>query len=447
MTSPDDAIDVAVGVVQRPDGAVLLGQRPPGKPYAGWWEFPGGKLERGESVHAALVRELDEELGLRVQASCPWVVRRFVYPHATVRLHFRRVLEFDGVPRGREGQAFAWCSPGAIDRAPLLPATVPVIGWLALPATCIRSSAATMGVGPFVDALESWLRAGSVRLLALDEPDLPPDEFDALFHPVLRLCRAHSARLVVASRHADSFARAAGGVLLGADALRTAVRRPDPPLAIARARDASDVARASSLGFDAVWIDPPTDGVEASAAALALLVSQTGLPAYAGEGWAVDSRSATGAGAHGTVRTVDSPKEEETMELAALQSMLEPMFPGLMGVRLEVADPDRVVATLPVRPDLCTAGGTLHGGAFMAFADTLGALATVLNMPEGARTTTIESKTNFLSGAPVGTIVRAECTPLHKGRTTMVWQTVIGSESGKRCAVVIQTQLVMPGAG
>lgn len=135
-----------------------------------------------------------------------------------------------------------------------------------------------------------------------------------------------------------------------------------------------------------------------------------------------------------------------TLDLQTLQSMLDPVFPGLMGIALEIAEPDRVVARMTVRPDLCTTGSILHGGAFMAFADTIGAVATVLNMPKGARTTTIESKTNFLSGAPAGSVVRAECTPLHKGRTTMVWQTVITAESGKRCAVVIQTQLVMPAA-
>lgn len=132
-------------------------------------------------------------------------------------------------------------------------------------------------------------------------------------------------------------------------------------------------------------------------------------------------------------------------DMHAIQAQLAPLFPGLMGIQLEQADPDKVVATMVVRPDLCTAGSTLHGGAFMAFADTIGAVATVLNMPAGARTTTIESKTNFFSGAPVGATIRAECTPLHKGRTTMVWQTVISSDAGKRCAMVIQTQLVIPG--
>ena len=102
------------------------------------------------------------------------------------------------------------------------------------------------------------------------------------------------------------------------------------------------------------------------------------------------------------------------MDLQAMKALLAPLFPGLMGIELEEASAERVVATMRVRPDLCTAGSTLHGGAFMAFADTLGAVATVLNLPAGARTTTIESKTNFLGGAPAGTTVRAETTPIHK---------------------------------
>jgi len=132
------------------------------------------------------------------------------------------------------------------------------------------------------------------------------------------------------------------------------------------------------------------------------------------------------------------------MNLQAMKARLMPLFPGLMGVELVEISPERVLATMKVRPDLCTAGETLHGGAFMAFADTLGAVATVVNLPEGARTTTIESKTNFLGGAPVGSTVSAETTALHRGRTTMVWQTRITGETGKLCALVIQTQLVIP---
>ena len=127
-----------------------------------------------------------------------------------------------------------------------------------------------------------------------------------------------------------------------------------------------------------------------------------------------------------------------------MQALLAPLFPGLVGVQLEEVTPDRVVASLIVRPELCTTGDTLHGGAFMAFADTLGGVATFVNLPPNARTTTVESSTKFLRGAPVGSTVRAECTAFHKGRTTMVWQTLIRSAEGKLCAVVTQTQLVIP---
>jgi 1,4-dihydroxy-2-naphthoyl-CoA hydrolase len=132
------------------------------------------------------------------------------------------------------------------------------------------------------------------------------------------------------------------------------------------------------------------------------------------------------------------------MTTTELQALLDPLFPGLLGLRLEEVTPDRVVATLRVRAELCTTGETLHGGAYMAFADTLGAVATFANLPPRARTTTIESSTKFLRGAPLGSTVRGTTTAFHKGRTTMVWQTEVRSEDGKLCAVVTQTQLVIP---
>jgi len=126
------------------------------------------------------------------------------------------------------------------------------------------------------------------------------------------------------------------------------------------------------------------------------------------------------------------------------QALIQGVFPGLMGVEMTEVTPDRVCATLRVRPDLCTLGGILHGGAIMAFADTLGAVGTVVNMPEGARTATIESKTNFIGGARVDTVVRGEATPVHRGKTTQVWQTRVTSEDGKLVGLVTQTQIVIP---
>lgn len=139
-------------------------------------------------------------------------------------------------------------------------------------------------------------------------------------------------------------------------------------------------------------------------------------------------------------------------DLAAIQALMAPLFPGLMGVRLLELAPDRVLAEMAVRSELCTAGGILHGGAFMAFADTLGAVGTIVNLPGGRGTTTTDSSTKFIAGARLGSTVRGECLALHRGRTTMVWETRITNADGRLCAVVTQTQLVLepkapPAAG
>src|SRR5437016_7885647 len=122
---------------------------------------------------------------------------------------------------------------------------------------------------------------------------------------------------------------------------------------------------------------------------------------------------------------------------------LEPLpFARLMGVSVVSVTPELVIGELKVREDLCTRPNVLHGGAYMAFADTIGAVATVANLKEGESTTTIESKTNFFAAIPLGDTARAECTPLHRGRTTMVWQTKITRRAGKRAARVTETQIV-----
>ena len=134
------------------------------------------------------------------------------------------------------------------------------------------------------------------------------------------------------------------------------------------------------------------------------------------------------------------------MTLKQLQAILDPLFPGLMGVRLTEVASDRVHAEMAVRADLCTTNGILHGGAVMAFADTLGAVGTFLNLDASKRTTTTDSSTKFIAAARSGTTVFAECVALHRGRTTMVWQTSIRNSEGRLCAVVTQTQLVLDSA-
>src|SRR4029450_3059254 len=127
------------------------------------------------------------------------------------------------------------------------------------------------------------------------------------------------------------------------------------------------------------------------------------------------------------------------------QFVADPLpFAKLLGLELVTVAPDRVEAILQVREELCTRPAVLHGGAVMALADTLGAIATVANLAEGTTTTTTKTKTNFFAATPVGDIARAECTPLHRGRTTMVLQTRVTRSDGRVAALVIQTQLVLP---
>ncbi len=131
---------------------------------------------------------------------------------------------------------------------------------------------------------------------------------------------------------------------------------------------------------------------------------------------------------------------------AAIQESVKGLFPGLLGIQFVKAEPECVRAELVVREELCTVPGIMHGGAIMGFADTLGAVATALNLPQGAGTTTIESKTNFFAPARAGTTIVGDCTPLHRGKTTMVWQTRVTVDE-KLVALVTQTQMVLAPRG
>ncbi|HEX9821450.1 MAG TPA: PaaI family thioesterase [Methylomirabilota bacterium] len=131
-----------------------------------------------------------------------------------------------------------------------------------------------------------------------------------------------------------------------------------------------------------------------------------------------------------------------TVDPTAITERFKGTLGDLLGIRFVEATPDRVVAELTYRADLTTIGGSLHGGTLMAFADTVGAAATVVNLPPGASTTTLESKTNFFAAGRGGT-VRAESTPLHRGKRTMVWQTRVTDASGRLLSLTIQTQMVL----
>jgi len=248
-------VRVAAAVIVRADGAVLLAQRPPGKPYAGYWEFPGGKLEPGETPAHALARELREELGLAVRAAAPWLVQEFVYPHAHVELHFFRVLAYDGTPHGHDGQAFAWQDPAAIDVAPLLPANTRVLAALRLPTIYAISCADDVGEDAFLARARRALEAG-VRLVQVREKTWPRARRDALVARLRALAEPFRARLLLNGDEADARALGLAGVHWTARALGAARARPRDLLVGASCHTRADLARAAALDVDFAVLAP-----------------------------------------------------------------------------------------------------------------------------------------------------------------------------------------------
>jgi 8-oxo-dGTP diphosphatase len=246
---------VAAAVLIRDDGRVLLAQRLPGTPYPGYWEFPGGKLEGGESAHDALVRELDEELGISVTRAVPWLVQRYIYPHAHVELNFFRVFAWSGDPRGRDGQTLAWQTPGAFEVAPLLPANAVVLRSLELPPVYAITMAEDLGVGAFLERARSAIDGG-VKLIELREKSITEDELVRFADKLLVLGKSHGARILF-NGDADVARRlGCAGVHWTSARLMAAQRRPTEMLCAASCHDEAELARAVELGVDFVVLGP-----------------------------------------------------------------------------------------------------------------------------------------------------------------------------------------------
>jgi 8-oxo-dGTP diphosphatase len=248
-------VDVAAAVIERPDGSFLLTQRPQGKVYAGYWEFPGGKVEPGESSVEALKRELHEELGLEVKHTYPWITRLYTYPHASVRLHFHRVVGWSGEPHPREGQALAWQRIGQIDVAPVLPANVPILKALELPLVYAITHAWQMGVAPALVALDRTLEGGT-RMVQIREPGLDIETGTRFAAEAVR--RVHrSGGIALINGTLDLAGKTgADGVHLTSAALKAAQRRPDCHWCAASCHDAVELKQAKNLGVDFVVLGP-----------------------------------------------------------------------------------------------------------------------------------------------------------------------------------------------
>jgi len=295
--------EVAAAVIERPDGEFLLACRPEGKPYPGYWEFPGGKIEPGEDPRAALDRELQEELGIRVREATPWITRVYAYTHATVRLHFFRVTAWDGEPQPLEDQAIAWQRIESPDVSPMLPANTPVLAALALPAVMVVSNATETGFDAWSLKLSAQV-LGERLLVQIREKGLEPQRVQFLLSRALTRGTPFGA-LVVVNSDCGAWPQA-DGVHLTAKALMEASARPAGRVVGASCHDEREVAHAAALGLDYIVVGPVKATASHPGAALlgwegfAALVQGSPVPAYAIGGLTrADLAEARRHGAHG----------------------------------------------------------------------------------------------------------------------------------------------------
>lgn len=298
-------IEVAAAVILREDGRFLLGQRPAGKVYAGYWEFPGGKVEPGEAARAALERELREELGITVRSAHPWLTRDYDYAHAAVRLRFFRVVEWAGALHGREQQRFSWQLPHAVTVDPLLPANAPILRALRLPPVYGITHARALGVPEFMRRLERALAEG-LKLVQVREKGMTRETLHKLAAEVTATAHAYDARVLVNGSAELARAVGADGVHLTAAQLAQTRERPAVDLVGVSCHDAEELARAREIGADLAVLGPvaptpthpgaPGIGWER----FAELVRDGPLPVYALGGLkAGDREMAWQCGAHG----------------------------------------------------------------------------------------------------------------------------------------------------
>lgn len=252
------AVDVVAAVIERPDGSFLLAQRPPGKVYAGWWEFPGGKIETGEPAARALARELREELGIEVLRAYPWVTRVHIYEHATVMLHFYRVVEWSGEPAPREGQALLWQRQDAPIAEPMLPANGPVLASLALPLEYAITDAQALGAAEQLARVEARMRNGLRLVQVRDKGNW---ERARLIYAITSMARQYGAKVLVnggpagANTHGIHFS-AEQLMQLRARPQGGPQRSPQCTLMAASCHSTQELGHAMAIGLDFVVLGP-----------------------------------------------------------------------------------------------------------------------------------------------------------------------------------------------
>lgn len=255
MHSSTNITHAAVGVIQRSDGMVLLGERPAGKPWAGWWEFPGGKIEAGETAEHALKRELHEELGIEVTQLYPWLTRTFDYPEKTVKLHFFRVVSWQGEPHGAEGQKLSWQNPADLQVSPMLPANQPIINALNLPSVYAITNLAELGETAFLNQLKMAL-AGGLKLIQIREKQLSTPALQNFSAQVIALAHAYCAKVLINADVALAQNLGADGVHLTSNQLLNLNQKPENMLCAASCHNAAELKKAAELGLDFVLLSP-----------------------------------------------------------------------------------------------------------------------------------------------------------------------------------------------
>ena len=284
-------------MIQRPDGTFLLAQRPPGKVYAGYWEFPGGKAEPGEPAAQALSRELHEELGIEVETAYPWITRVFTYPHGTVRLRFFRVVSWRNEPHPREDQAIAWQRLGLAMVSPMLPANAPVLSSLALPVEYAVTDAVRWGIAAMLDKLEWGLERG-LKLVQLREPGLGAEERQIFCESAIERAHRYGCKVMVKTPHPG-----ADGIHFTASELMNLSAKPGGMLAAGSCHSREELERAMRLELDFAVLGPVREKADAGRLGwerFAAIVRGTTIPVYAIGGLTrADLEDAWRAGAHG----------------------------------------------------------------------------------------------------------------------------------------------------
>lgn len=291
-------VHVVAGVLANARGEILLAQRPAGGHLAGYWEFPGGKVEVGEAVVAALQRELREELGVDVTAAQPVLQVRHRYPEKTVLLDVWRVTAFSGEPRGCEQQPLTWCSLQSLDEYTLPPADLPVIAALRLPACYAITPEPGADLAAFLSGVEQVFASG-VRLLQLRAKNITPEQRVRVARDVVAIAREHSAQVLINSDVAAVAASGAAGVHVTATQLLTLSARPLPAgmWVGASCHDAASLLRAQAIGADFAVLSPvQTTASHPGAVPLgwqrfAELAREANMPVYALGGLAVSDQA------------------------------------------------------------------------------------------------------------------------------------------------------------